>query len=173
MFSILGKLLKIALIVGLCVLIIAFGINEAAARGWLRPNPLTNVGLAQVTWQNGWWQITHLSRNWSDTSASNGETNQLNQIWQQAGPQLTTLKDRGLATAGIAQTFVKTQVITAQPTGPGSNSSSSANGQFGPSPTLAPLEQRALDYARYVYCQAAVKDYEQQHPEVKVTNTPH
>lgn len=167
MFPILGKLLKIGLIVGACGLVIAFGINEAAARGWLKPNPLTNLGLTEVTWQNGWWQITHVSRHWSGQTDSNGETNQLSQIWQQALPQFTTLKDRSLATAGVAQTFVQTQVISAQPTGPASNSSASADGQFGPSPTLAPLEQRALDYARYVYCQAAVKDYEQQHPEVK------
>jgi hypothetical protein len=166
MFSILGKLLKIVLVIGISGLIIAFGINEAADRGWLKPNPLTKLGLSQVTWQNGWWQITHLSQYWSGKPGENGQNNQLSQIWQQAGPQLTTLKDRGLATAGVAQTFVKTQVITAEPTGQAGNSSSSATGQSGPSPTLAPLEQRALDYARYVYCQAAVKDYEQQHPEV-------
>ena len=164
MVDLLAKLLKLCLVAGICGLVVVLCINEVSARGLLKPNPLEKLGLAQATWQNTLWQLSHLSSHWSQSTQKGA---QLSAIWQQTLPQLNTLKDHGLAAAGVAQTFVKTQVVSAQPTAPASNSTESATGSSGPSPTLAPLEQRALDYTRYLYCQAAVKDYEQQHPELK------
>jgi hypothetical protein len=158
------KLLKIVLILSIGIFVLILGINEASARGWLKSNPLEKVGLAQATWQNSVWQVSHLPERWGQTTE---KTAGLNEAWQQTWPQLTTLKDRSLAAADVAQTFVETQVIRAQPSAAASNSTMSAGGQSGPIPTLAPLEQRALDYAKYVYCRATVTEYEQLHPEVK------
>jgi hypothetical protein len=150
-----SKLVKILLLVVVCGGIIIFCINEVSARGILKNNPLEKVGLQQVTWQNAWSTISN---------AKLPQTENFTQLQNQTGDQLKTLGERSLAVSKVAQGFVQTQLISSQ--APSTTSSTNA-ANSSVTPTLAPLEQRAFDYARYLYCQAAIKDYEQLHPEVK------
>jgi hypothetical protein len=159
----LGKILLTLLIVGSCGLIILVCVNEVAARGLIPKTQLHQAKLDQITWQNLVWQVKNLT---SHAPKPASQSAQIAQVWQQANPQLTALKDRSLAAAEVARKFIQTQLFTAQKPGPAANSSSSANGQSGPTPTLAPLEQRTIEYAKYVYCKETVKAYEKLNPNL-------
>jgi hypothetical protein len=159
----LGRVLKFLLIFGVCALVIVICANEIAARGFIPKTQLQQAKLDQITWQN---IVKKFQTTTSQAPSPASQSAQVAKIWQQAGPQLSTLKDRGLATADVARKFIQTQLFSAQSPAPASNGTDSANSFSGPSPTLAPLEQRAIEYAKYLYCKETVEAYEKLNPEL-------
>lgn len=76
--------------------------------------------------------------------------------WQKLQHELSQIWGRTQTAAGALQIFIRTQLFA--PTQTAQNSSASA--------TPAPLEQRAIEYAKYMYCKETVINYEKQYPEV-------
>lgn len=79
--------------------------------------------------------------------------------WQKLHSELGQVWERAKTAAGALQTFIKTQLFAPAPT-PSSQSNSSATA------TVAPLEQRAIEYAKYLYCKETVSAYEKLNPGV-------
>ena len=77
--------------------------------------------------------------------------------WQKIQQELGQVWDRTKTTVGALQTFIKTQLFAPAPTA-GQNGSASA------SVTAAPLEQRTIEYAKYLYCKETVSAYEKLNP---------
>lgn len=158
----LGKFIKVGLLIGIFVWVTLVCANELATRNIIPKALLQKAKLDQVTWQNSLWQFNQLI---GKAPKLDRQTANLSQIWQQAGPQLNTLKDRGLTVSETARKFIQTQLFSAQaPSQIGSKSASSS--LTGPSPTQLPLEQRTIEYAKYIYCKETVKTYEQLNPSV-------
>ena len=152
-----GKILLILLIGGACSWLFLISANELANRNIIPKSQLQKAKLDQVTWQNSFWQFKQLI---VKAPKINQQTANLTQIWQQAGPQLTTLKNRSLNVAETSKKFVQTLLFSAQT----SISASSSDPTKQSGPTQAPLEQRTIEYAKYLYCKETVKAYEELNP---------
>lgn len=79
--------------------------------------------------------------------------------WQNIQQELGQVWDRTKMTVGALQTFIKTQLFAPTPT-------ASQNGSASASVTTAPLEQRTIEYAKYLYCKETVNAYEKLNPAV-------
>jgi hypothetical protein len=79
--------------------------------------------------------------------------------WQKIQQELGQVWDRTKTTVGALQTFIKTQLFAPAPT-------ASQNGSASASVTAAPLEQRTIEYAKYLYCKETVSAYEKLNPGV-------
>jgi hypothetical protein len=79
--------------------------------------------------------------------------------WQKIQQELGQVWDRTKTTAGALQTFIKTQLFAPAPM-------ASQNGSASANVTAAPLEQRTIEYAKYLYCKETVSAYEKLNPGV-------
>lgn len=79
--------------------------------------------------------------------------------WQKFQQELGQIWERTKTAAGATQVFIRTQLFAPTPKTTGSTSA-----------TVAPLEQRALEYAKYMYCKETVSNYEKLNPEVVAPN---
>lgn len=79
--------------------------------------------------------------------------------WQKMQHELGQVWERAKTTAAALQTFIKTQLFAPAPT-------ASQNASASASVTPAPLEQRTIEYAKYLYCKETVSAYEKLNPGV-------
>lgn len=167
------KLLWILLALAGFSAVVVVSVNTLAHQKIIPNNPLVQLGAPTYTWQDVGNSITLFKP--SATSPDQAGS-WLTSTWNNLRSQLSQVGSRGQTATQHLQNIAGTkQLIGVAPTqsatiSSDANTASSVVNPLNPGPT-EPFYDKAIDYTRYLYCQEVIKEYEQQHPEMKPTGS--
>ena len=138
MIKLIWKLLKIILLAALLLLASAFAYHK----GWLKQHPLSGQ-IEQIT--SG--QLQSLGDLWTSFNQDTQTQGQLDNLSHNAGQQIRLMSEKVLEAGEVTKGFVAGAVQTDQ----------STDGEQS-------LSEKAFEYGQYIYCQAVVDDWQEQHP---------
>lgn len=142
-------------------------VNTLANQKVIATNPLSQIGAPTYSWND----VGEAAKSIKPVQLpTNQVSDWFGSSWQAVTSQITSLNTQTVKLNQHVQTVSGTNQligVAASPTiSPQISASSSAQAAPIPGPT-EPFYTKALDYGRYLYCQEIIKEYEQQHPEVR------
>lgn len=159
------KIVGILLAIIVLVVITTLSINTLAEQKVIATNPLSQVGAPTYSW-NDVGQATKSIK--PVQLPTNQVSDWFGSSWQAVTSQVTSLNTQTIKLNQHVQTVSGTNQLIGVAATPTPQLSASSSAQVAPVPgPTEPFYTKALDYGRYLYCQEIIKEYEQQHPEVK------